>query len=66
MNEPTAFEEKLLENNTILPSLTMCPQGSENAKYSSIRSFEEVLEAIEDTKNNYSFLYFKGKSYEYL
>ena len=65
MNEPTAFEENLLDNHTILPSFTMCPYQPETAKYSSIGSFEEILEAIVETRNNYSFLYFEEKSYEY-
>ena len=65
MNEPTAFEEKLLDNQTILPSFTMCPYTPETAKYSSIKSFEEMLEAIAETRNNYSFLYFKEKNYDY-
>ena len=50
MNEPTAFEEKLSNNQTILPSFTMCPYEPETTKYSSIRSFEEILEAIEELK----------------
>ena len=66
MNEPTAFEEKLLDNQIILPSFTMCPHRRETPKYSSIRSFGEILEAIENTRNNYSFEYSTEKSYEYV
>ena len=64
MNEPTAFEESHQENQTVLPSFTMCPLQLPNTNYSSIQSFEEIQKAIEESKNTFSFSYFKEKSYE--
>ena len=65
MNEPTAFEEKVMENHTILPSFTLCPSSPDNPTFSSIQSFEEVMKAIEVTRKNYSYLFQSSKSYDY-
>ena len=65
MNEPTAYEEKVLQNNAILPSFTLCPMPEKplNQNY-SIKNFEDVLEAIENAKLAYESTLMSVKSFE--
>ena len=46
----TAFEEFEINNDTRLPSFTLCPYYSSN----SIETFEEAMVAIDNAKNDYS------------
>mgnify|MGYP001425684404 FL=1 len=46
----TAFEEFEINNDTRLPSFTLCPYYSSN----SIETFEEAMIAIDNAKSDYS------------
>ena len=46
----TAFEEFEINNDTRLPSFTLCPYYSSN----SIETFEEAMIAIDNAKGDYS------------
>ena len=52
MDEPTTFEESLLENNAELPSLTICPDYPTPTNI-TIESFEDILQAIGFEKKNF-------------
>ena len=49
-NSETVFEEFERNNDTYLPSFTLCPYHSTN----SIETFEEAMIAIDNAKNDYS------------
>ena len=49
-NSQTAFEEYEINNDTKLPSFTLCPYGS----FNSIGTFEDTMIAIENAKDDYS------------
>ena len=54
-NSETAFEEFEINNDTKLPSFTLCPYSSSTSNgYHSIETFEEAMIAIENAKNDYS------------
>ena len=50
LDSPTAFEEYETNNDTKLPSFTLCPYES----FNSIGTFEETMMAIENAKDEYS------------
>ena len=50
LDSPTAFEEYEINNDSKLPSFTLCPYDS----FNSIETFEEAMIAIENAKDNYS------------
>ena len=52
MDEPTAFEEGILDDRTTFPSFTFCPTNLEDSH--SIESFEDVAKAIEIAKTKYT------------
>ena len=52
MDEPTAFEERILDDKTIFPSFTLCPNKLEDAH--SIESFEDVAKEMEIAKSKYT------------
>ena len=52
MEEPTAFEERILDDKTIFPSFTFCPTISEDSH--SIESFEDVAKEMEIAKSKYT------------
>ena len=54
MDDPTSFEERILEDRTTFPSFTFCPTISEDPH--SIESFEDVVKEMEIAKSKY-----KGK-----
>ena len=64
LSEPTTFEEIILQNQTVIPSLTLCPFKPENPNYSSIQSFEETMEVMESIRSHYKFEVFSEKAYE--
>ena len=51
-NSETAFEEFEINNNTILPSFTLCPYGYYSPNL--IETFEEAMIAIDNARNDYS------------
>ena len=59
MSEATAFEEKLNETRTKLPSFTFCPKQSSH----TIKSFEDAMKDINQAKYEYSTTFEKTKSF---
>ena len=52
MDEPTAFEERILDDRTTFPSFTFCPTKLEDSH--SIESFEDVVTKIQIAKSKYT------------
>ena len=52
MDEPTAFEERILDDKTIFPSFTLCPNKLEDSH--SIESFEDIAKEMEIAKSKYT------------
>ena len=52
MDEPTAFEERILDDKTIFPSFSFCPTILEDSH--SIESFEDVGKEMEIAKSKYT------------
>ena len=59
MSEATAFEEKVNETHTKMPSFTFCPKQPSH----TIRSFEDVMNEINHAKFEYSATLDKDKSF---
>ena len=59
LDEPTTFEESISHEVASLPSITFCNrQGSED----SFKTFEDVMDAIEETKkNHFARVQYSGK-----
>ena len=65
LKEPSAFEEKVVENQAKLPSFTLCPSQSIGPlSNKSIESFEDIEKAIEDVRYKYKIEYLEYKPYE--
>ena len=63
MDEHTTFEETILQNDTRVPSLTLCPYGNPD-KNKSMESFEDVAQEIESAKNKYKIKFSEYKQFE--
>ena len=50
IDDPTAFEERILDDRTTFPSFTFCPADFEV----SIESFEDVVKEMEIAKSEYT------------
>ena len=59
-NSETAFEEFEINNDTKLPSFTLCPYYSSN----SIETFEEAMVAIDNAKDDYSMRLYISRPFE--
>ena len=59
MNEATAFEEKVNETHTKMPSFTFCPKEPSH----TIKSFEDAMKEIDHVKFEYSMTIDKIKSF---
>ena len=59
MSEATAFEEKLNETHTKMPSFTFCPKEPSH----TIKSFEDAMKDINQAKFEYSTKLEKTKSF---
>ena len=59
MSEATAFEEKVNETHTKMPSFTVCPK---QPSY-TINSFEDAMKDINHAKFEYSATLEKDKSF---
>ena len=59
VSEATAFEEKVNETHTKMPSFTLCPKQPSHA----INSFEDAMKAINHAKFEYSTTLEKRKSF---
>ena len=65
LKEPTAFEEKIVNNQARLPSFTLCPaQPDGTISNKSIESFEDIEKAIVNIKDKYTIEYAEQKPYE--
>ena len=65
LKEPTAFEEKIVNNQARLPTFTLCPaQPHGTISNKSIESFEDIEKAIENVKDKYTIEYVEQKPYE--
>ena len=66
LKEQTAFEEKVVNNRTRLPSFTLCPSEPyyDPITNKSIESFEDIKKAIENVSVNYTIEYGEYKPYE--
>ena len=60
LDSPTAFEEYEINNETKLPSFTLCPYDSSN----SIETFEEAMIAIDNAKDDYSMRLYISRPFE--
>ena len=56
MDEQSAFEETIVENERKLPSFTLCPMPYGANK--SIESFEDVASAIKNIESNFTIKYY--------
>ena len=52
MAEPTAFDERILDDRTTFPSFTFCPTTLKDSH--SIESFEDVVTKIQIAKSKYT------------
>ena len=59
MSEATAFEEKVNETHTKMPSFTFCPKQPSH----TIKSFEDAMKEINNAKFEYSATLEKDKSF---
>ena len=59
MSEATAFEEKVNETHTKMPSFTFCPMQPSH----TIKSFEDAMKEINHAKFEYSTTLEKSKSF---
>ena len=66
LKEPTAFDEKAAYNKTRLPSFTLCPNEPyyDPITNKSIESFEDIKQAIQNTRDGYTIVYSEYKPYE--
>ena len=66
LKEPTTFEEKVLYNETRLPSFTLCPSQPyyDPTTTKPIESFEDIKKAIENVRVNYTMDFSEVKPYE--
>ena len=55
MEEQSAFEETIVENERKLPSFTLCPK--QNGANKSIASFEDVATAIKNVESKFQIQY---------
>ena len=62
LQEPTYFEEKVVYNQAILPSFTLCPIGT--IRNTSIESFKDIARAIENVRYKYKIEYEQFVPYE--
>jgi hypothetical protein len=63
--EPTAFDEKVVEGKAILPSFTLCPnQPNHPRNDKAIESFEDVTRTIKSVRSMYTIAYYEFKPYE--
>ena len=63
--EPTAFDEKIVKGDAILPSFTLCPnQPDDPHNDKSIESFEDVTKAIKNVESMFTIVYTESKPYE--
>ena len=59
MSQATAFEEKVNETHTKMPSFTICPVKV----FHTIKSFKDAMVAIDYAKFEYSITLEKSKSF---
>ena len=65
LKEPTAFEEKVVDDQARLPSFTFCPSHhNDPISNKAIESFEDIEEAINHDRNKYTIIIDKHKPYE--
>ena len=66
LKEQTAFEEKVVNNKTRLPSFTLCPNEPYNDPITNkwIESFEDIKKAIENVRLDYTIEYIENKPYK--
>ena len=65
MEEPTAFEEKVVHNKARLPSFTLCPiQPDHSISNTSIESFGDIEKATEYVRYKYTIDYIEYRPYE--
>ena len=63
--EPTAFDEKIVKGDAILPSFTLCPnQPDDPHNDKSIESFEDVTKTIKSVRSMFTIHYTESKPYE--
>ena len=63
LQEPTYFEEKVVYDQTRLPSFTLCPR-TRTDRNESIESFEDIEIAIENVRYKYTIEYEQFVPYE--
>ena len=61
--EPTAFDEKVVKGEAILPSFTLCPNKPDNPN-PLIESFEDVTKTIKSVRSMFTIVYTEFKPYE--
>ena len=65
LEETTAFDEKVVKGEAILPSFTICPNQKDDPQNDSpIESFEDVTKTIKSVRSMYTIGYTESKPYE--
>ena len=65
LKEPTAFEEKVVDDQARLPSFTFCPSHhNDPISNKAIENFEDIEEAIDHYRHKYTIIIDKHKPYE--
>ena len=64
IQEQTAFEETIAENQAIVPSFTLCPQEHHDSIVGSIKNFDDVTKAIENSRFKYIITINNSKAFE--
>ena len=61
--ETTTFDEKIVKDEAILPSFTLCPNQPDDPDQ-LIESFEDVTKAIKSVRSMFTIVYTESKPYE--
>ena len=63
--ETTAFDEKVVKGEAMLPSFTLCPNQPDDPQNDNpIESFEDVKKTIKSVRSMYTIGYAESKPYE--
>ena len=63
LEETTAFDEKVVKGEAILPGFTLCPNQPDDPDQ-LIESFEDVTKITKSVRSMYTIRYYESKPYE--
>ena len=65
LEETTAFDEKVVKGEAMLPSFTLCPNQPDDPQNDNpIESFEDATKAIKSVRSMYTIEYYETKPYK--